>query len=112
MPDIFFGGEQALETSLCFLIVAIHIYENLRRPAIVGHMHRSYAHQSYARIRQLSFHQSLNLLAQSLAQPPAMIFEPALLHHLPRSKTNENIRKSTARVGPHVPFSRTNVAIS
>ena len=82
MPDIFFGGEQALETALGFLIVAIDIHENLRRAAIVGHMYRSHAHQADARIRQFSFDQRLDLFAQSLAQPPPMIFEPALLHSL------------------------------
>ena len=45
MPYIFFGGEQALETALRFMVVAIHIHQNLCRPAIVGHMHRSYPHQ-------------------------------------------------------------------
>ena len=45
MPDIFFGGEQALEASLRFLIVAIHIDQNLRGTAIVGHVDGSYANQ-------------------------------------------------------------------
>ncbi len=67
MPDIFFGGEQALETSLRFLVVAIHIHQNLRRTAIVGHVHRSHAHQPDAWIGQLAFHQRFDLLAQSLA---------------------------------------------
>jgi hypothetical protein len=67
MPYIFPGGDQALETSIRFLVVAIHIHQHLRRPAIVGHMHRSHTHQPDARISQFAFHQSFDLLAQSLA---------------------------------------------
>jgi hypothetical protein len=107
MPYVFFGGEQALETPLRFRVVAIHIHQNLRRPAIVGYMYSRYPHQPNARIRQFALHQRFDLLAQSLTQPPAMILDRALLHLSPRSKTHENIRKSVAGDGPEVLLSRT-----
>jgi hypothetical protein len=52
---------------------------NLRGPAIVGDVDSGHAHQPNPRIGQLAFNQRFNLLAQSFANPPAMIFEPALL---------------------------------
>jgi hypothetical protein len=67
MPNIFFGRQQALEAALRFSIVAIYVHQNLRGPAIVGDPHRSHTHESYARIRQLSFHQRFDFLAQGLA---------------------------------------------
>jgi len=67
MPYVFFGGEQAFKTSLRFLIVAVHIHQNLRRTTIVGNMHSGHAHKTDARIRQFSFHQRFDFLAQGLA---------------------------------------------
>src|SRR3984885_4820365 len=110
MPYVFFGCEQAFKATFRFLIVAIHIDQNLRRPAIVGYMYSRDANQSDAWISQFAFHQGFNLLAQGLAQSSAMIFQPALFHPSPRSKTDENIRKSTASVGSPVLLSRTLVA--
>jgi hypothetical protein len=107
MPDVFLCRNQALKAAIRFLVVAVHIHQNLRRAAIVSHMHRGHAHQPDARIGQLPFHQRFDLLTQSFAQPPAMIFDRALLHSSPRRKTHENIRKLDARVGPEVLLSRT-----
>src|SRR5580698_8279420 len=107
MPYVFFGGEQAFEASLRFLVIAIYIHQNLRRPAIIGDVNRRHPYQPDARISQFSFDQRFNLLAQGLTQPPAMIFDPALLHCSPRSKTHENIRKLARDVGLEVLLSRT-----
>jgi hypothetical protein len=112
MLYIFFRGEQAFETSFSFLIVAIHVDQNLRGAAIVGDMHRSHSHQSDARIGEFAFHQRFDLLAQRLAQPAAMILNRALLHDSPRSKTHENIRKTNASVGSDVPLPRTKESFS
>jgi hypothetical protein len=65
MSYIFFGGEQAFDTSLGFPVIAIDIYENLRGPAIVGHMNGSDPNQTYARIGEFAFHQRFDFLAQS-----------------------------------------------
>src|ERR1700676_1249656 len=107
MLYVFFRGEQALETSLRFLVIAVHVDQNLRGSAIVGNMHRGPSDPSDARIGEFAFHQRFDLLAQRLAQPAAMILDRALLHDSPRSKTHENIRKTTASVGSDVPLSRT-----
>ncbi len=107
MPYVFFGCEQALKTALRLLVVAIHIHQDLRRAAIIGDVDGRHSHQPDARIGKFAFHQGFNLLAQRLAQPPAMIFDAALLQPSPLRKTHENIRKSAARVGPEVPLSRT-----
>jgi hypothetical protein len=40
-----------------------------------------------------------------------MVFQRALLHHLPRSKTDENIRKSNMRVGAPKLFSHVKVVV-
>src|SRR2546423_169903 len=101
------GGKQALETSLGFLIVAIHVYEDLRGASIVSDMNSGDPYQANARVSQLAFHQRFNLLAQGFPQPSAMILNAALLHSSPRSKTHENIRKSGTGVGLEVLLSRT-----
>ena len=93
MPYIFLGCEQTLQASLRFFIIAIHIHQNLRGTAIVRDQHRGHTHQSDPRISQLSLHKRFDLLAQGLAQPPAMIFQPPLLHlHLEvkRMRISEN----------------------
>jgi len=51
MPNILLGCEQALETSFCFLVIAIHIHENLRGTAIIGDDDRSYGRKSDSRVR-------------------------------------------------------------
>jgi hypothetical protein len=62
-------------------------------------MDRRHAHQANARIGQLSFYQGLDLLAQSLADPPAMVFQPRFSTTEDLSgKTDENIRKSGSSV--------------
>ncbi len=79
--------------------LAFDVDPDLRRPAIIRDMNRRHAHQPNPRIGQFAFDERFNLLAQSFANPPAMIFEPALLHDSGTSgKTHENIRKS----GPSV----------
>jgi hypothetical protein len=107
MPDVFFRCQQALEAAFRFLIITVHIDQNLRGTPIVCNMNRSHANQPDARIGKLAFHQGFDLFAQSFPQPAAMIFDRTLLHRTPRSKTNENIRKQAARVGIEVLLSRT-----
>src|SRR3984957_11082287 len=99
MLYIFFRGEQAFETSFRFLIVAIHVDQNLRGAVIVGYMHRSHSNQSDTRVGEFAFHQRFDFFAQRLAQPATMILDRALLHDSPLSKTHENIRKTAASVG-------------
>ena len=107
MPNILLGCEQALETSFCFLVIAIHIHENLRGTAIIGDDDRSYGRKSDSRVRQFAFHQGFDFLAQGFAQSSAMIFKSALFHHPPQGKTDENIRKTAVRLGLEVLLSRT-----
>src|SRR5258706_12869298 len=93
MPYIFFGREQALETSLRLLVVSIHIHQNLRRAAIIGDVDGSHPDQSDTRIGQLSLNQSFDFFPQGLPQPPAMVLYAALLHsHLEvkRMRISEN----------------------
>src|SRR5579863_5383814 len=86
VTDIFAGCFQTLDAPICVLIVPLHIDPNLRGPAIIGNVDGCYAHQPDARIGQLAFHQSLNLLAQGLAYSAAMVLEPTLLQTSPRIK--------------------------
>jgi hypothetical protein len=100
MPDILLGREQALEASVRFVIVAIGIDQNLRRTAIISHMHSSDAHEPDARIRQFSLHQSFNLFAQGFTQPAAMIFDCALLQRsLPVKRMRISDNRSTMLSG-------------
>ena len=99
VANIFARRFQTLETLVGILVVAFHVHPDLRRTAIVRDMNRRHAHQADARIGQFAFDQRFDLFAQGLADPPAMIFEPALLHDSGTSgKTHENIRKSGASV--------------
>jgi hypothetical protein len=110
MPDVFFGGQQSFQASLRLLIVAVHIHKNLSRTPVISHVYRGYTNQADARIGQFALDQRFDFLPQGLAEPPAMVFESALFHLALLGKTQENIRKQTARVGLLVPLSRTIVA--
>ncbi len=80
MPDVFARRFQALQALIRIRVITFHIDPNLRRPAIVGDVDRRHAHQTNPGIGQFAFDERFNLLAQSLTNPPAMVFQPALLH--------------------------------
>src|SRR6202034_815571 len=80
MTDIFARRFQTLQAFVRIRVIAFHVDPNLRRPAIVRDMHRGHAYQSNAGIGECAFDERFNLLAQCLANPPAMVFQPALLH--------------------------------
>src|SRR5579862_1620857 len=85
---------QPCERKLRFGIVAFHGDQNTRRTSILSQFHRAHVYPTYSWITQLAFDDGLDLLAQRLGQPLAMIFLPALFHCLfTWSKTNEDIRK-------------------
>src|SRR6202035_1488651 len=99
MPDVGARCLQTLQAFVRILVIAFNIHPNLRRPTIVRDVDGGHAHQANARISQLAFDQGFDLLAQSLANPPAMVFQPTLLHgFITSGKTDENIRKTGASV--------------
>src|ERR1019366_3604864 len=99
VPDVFLCRCQAFQAVVRVLVIAFNIDPHLRRSAIIRDVNRRHAHQPNPRIGQLAFDQRLDLLAQSLADPTAMIFESALLHDSRTSgKTDENNRKSAPSV--------------
>jgi hypothetical protein len=104
---IFFGCEQALHAAFGFAVVAIDIDEDLRRAAIVGHVDGGYAYQADAWVSEFAFDERFDFLAQSLAEPSAMMLNATPFHSSPQSKTHENIRKLGAGVGREVLLSRT-----
>jgi len=94
VPNVFFRSFQSFQTLVRILVATLDVDPNLRRPAIVGDVNRSDANQPNPWIGEFAFDERFNLLAKSFANPPAMIFEPALLHDSSTSgKTHENIRK-------------------
>src|SRR2546423_5106212 len=87
MPDVSLRRLQAFQAFVRIFIAALNVHPNFRRAAIVGDMDSGNADQADARIGQLAFHQGFDLFAEGLADPPTMIFEPALLHsNAPRVK--------------------------
>ena len=80
MADVFASGLQAFQALVRIRVVAFHIDPDLRGAAVFGNMNRSHTYETDAGIGQFAFHQRFDLLAQSLTDPPAMIFQPALLH--------------------------------
>jgi hypothetical protein len=69
--------------------------------------HCRHAHQPNPRIGQLAFHQRFNLLAQSFAHPPAMIFQPTLLHETaPQGKLMRISENRAQACGPRKPHCR------
>jgi len=80
MPDVGARCLQTLQAFVRILVIAFNIHPNLRGPTIVRDVDGGHAHQANARISQLAFDQCFDLLAQSLANPPAMVFQPTLLH--------------------------------
>src|ERR1700731_2585419 len=80
MTDIFARRLQSLQTLVCILVIAFHVDPNLRGPAVIGDVDCRHAYQSDSRIGQFAFDERLDLLAQGLADSPAMIFQPTLLH--------------------------------
>src|SRR5579859_3890877 len=100
MPDIFLRGFQSFQALVCIFVATLDVDPDLRGPAIIRNMNRCHAHQPNPRIGKLALDERFYLLAQRLANSPAMIFEPALLHDSGTSgKTHENIRKSARSVG-------------
>jgi hypothetical protein len=79
VPDVFLRGRQAFQALIRIFVVTFHVDPHLRRTAIVGDVYCGHAHQSNSRICQFAFDERFNFLAQSFANSPAMIFEPALL---------------------------------
>src|SRR6202162_156899 len=80
MPDIFARRFQSLQALVCILVIAFDVDPNLRGPAVVRDVDRGHAYQPDPRVGQFAFDERLDFLAQSLADSPAMIFQPALLH--------------------------------
>src|ERR1700722_8944529 len=94
VTDIFARRFQALQALIRVSIIAFHIHPNLRRAAIVSDVDSGHAHQTNTRIGQFSFDQRFDLLPQGFANPPTMIFQPALLHEtapqVKRMRISEN----------------------
>src|SRR6266567_671258 len=102
MPDVLARRFQTFQALVGICIVAFDIHPNLRRPAILGDMNCRHAHQPNSWIGQFAFNQGFNLLAQSFADPPAMILQPALLHDPPprqvkRMRISENCAQMLTR---------------
>src|SRR6266852_3640162 len=100
MADIVVRSPQTFDAAVSFVVVAVHIDKHLRRTAILCHVHCGHADQADARVRQLAFDQSFDLLAQGLAQTSPMVLDGTLLHPSPQGKTHENIRKWSGGLVP------------
>jgi hypothetical protein len=99
VTDVFTCRFQSFYTPIGFRVVALHIDPDLGGSSIVRDMHRGHTHQADAGISQFPFHQSFDFFAKGLADPSAMVSQPALLHDSTLGKTVENIRKLDAGVG-------------
>src|SRR5215472_7048493 len=86
MANVFASCFQPRQTSIGFPVIAFDMDPYLSRASVIRHVNRRHAHQADSRIGQLPLDQSLDLLAQSLADPSAMVLEAALLHFPPRVK--------------------------
>jgi hypothetical protein len=100
MPDVFFRRHESLEAALGFSLVTIYINENVRRTAVLGQMDGSHAHQPDARVGEFAFDKRFDFLAQSFAQPAAMMLNPAPFHihsEVKRLRISENTPPMLAR---------------
>jgi hypothetical protein len=85
---------QSLQRAFSFFIIALDYHEDPGRARVASELHAAYARQSDAGVAELAFHDGLNLLAQSLAQPFPVIFSPTLFHcfslRVKRMRISEN----------------------
>src|ERR1017187_740894 len=94
VPDIILGSGQPFEGALGLGLIAGNRNHDPSGTRVLSHDHRADAGQPNARVGQFAFEDGFDLLADGLAQPPAMIFLPTMLHGMPRmEKTCKNIRK-------------------
>src|ERR1019366_1789900 len=97
VPDIILGGGQPFEGALGLGFIAGNRNHDPSGTRVLSHDHRADAGQANARVGQLAFEDGFDLLADGLAQPPAMIFLPTMLHDIPRmEKTCKDIRKEAS----------------
>jgi hypothetical protein len=98
VPNVFARGFKSLEALVGICVVAFDVDPDFRGSAVVSDVDSRHADQPDARIGQFTFDERFDLLAQGLANPPAMVLQPPLLQDAPHSKTHENIRKTGAGV--------------
>ena len=82
VPNKTTGGRQSCQGAIRFRIIPLDHHEHASRARVRSQLDFANIDQANARIAQFAFQNRSNFLAQSLAQPLAMVLLPAFFRHI------------------------------